>query len=314
MRHILAFSVTLLISACAVVEPVELKPPATSPGSGITVAGDAALLTVRKKILILPFLNQTPYKTEILIPHVTTELENAILRVPDLVPVRADSLDDSDTFVTDGAEYNYRVMFARARALGFAAVIGGSIDDIMLENHGDSVGLFRTQEFTATANVKLNLWDTSTEKPLIDKTVSEQVIEERSLFFWGQASPENEDTERGKVAVTKALEKCLGNFADTARRIAWAGRIAKADVRRYYINAGEASGISLGQLLKVFEESRPIIDPQSGLFIGMAPGRFKGILKVVDHFGADGAIAVPQSGGGFREKDRVEIHSPPQYR
>jgi hypothetical protein len=43
----------------------------------------------------------------------------------------------------------------------------------------------------------------------------------------------------------------------------------------------------------------------------MAPGRFKGFLKVVDFFGEDGAIAIVHSGAGFQEKDRVEAYFPP---
>ena len=75
--------------------------------------------------------------------------------------------------------------------------------------------------------------------------------------------------------------------------------------------AGEMSGISRGQLLKVFGDGEPVTDLASQQFLGMAPGRFKGILKVVDYFGMDGAIAVIHSGAGFKEKDRVEIYSPP---
>jgi hypothetical protein len=46
----------------------------------------------------------------------------------------------------------------------------------------------------------------------------------------------------------------------------------------------------------------------------VAPGPFKGILKVVDYFGGDGAVAVIHSGAGFRERDRVEMLAAPEVK
>ena len=100
------------------------------------------------------------------------------------------------------------------------------------------------------------------------------------------------------------------SFTVQAKKIAWVGRIAKIDLHRYYINAGEETGLSVGQLLKVVGEGFPIRDNASGVNLGTAPGRFKGLLKVVEFMGKDAAVAVLHSGGGFREQDSIELYSP----
>jgi hypothetical protein len=77
---------------------------------------------------------------------------------------------------------------------------------------------------------------------------------------------------------------------------------------RVYVNAGRLSGLQVGDILKVTEEGDDVYDPDTGRFIGTAPGRLKGTIEVVSYFGKDGAIAVIHSGSGFQENDRVELY------
>jgi hypothetical protein len=88
----------------------------------------------------------------------------------------------------------------------------------------------------------------------------------------------------------------------------WEGRIAMIAGDRVYLNAGRLSGLQINDILKVTEEGKEIYDPQTGRFIGKAPGRMKGTVEVVSYFGKDGAIAVIHSGSGFKENDRVEMY------
>jgi hypothetical protein len=58
----------------------------------------------------------------------------------------------------------------------------------------------------------------------------------------------------------------------------------------------------------VSEEGQEIFDPETGGFIGKAPGRMKGTIEIVSYFGKDGAIGIIHSGSGFEENDIVEIY------
>ncbi|MBI1861876.1 MAG: hypothetical protein HYR96_13260 [Deltaproteobacteria bacterium] len=132
------------------------------------------------------------------------------------------------------------------------------------------------------------------------------MTEELLKLYTAEREPLSYDADNAKNAAARALEKPLKDLDQHLARLGWSGRIAKIDFQRYYINAGEVSGLSRGQLLKVYAEGPPIFDPETNAFIGKAPGTFKGVLRIIDFFGRDGAVAVVHSGGNFREKDRIE--------
>src|SRR5690606_18664121 len=93
-----------------------------------------------------------------------------------------------------------------------------------------------------------------------------------------------------------------------ADKLSWEGRIAVIEGPRIYLNSGRVSGLNVGDILKVTAKGDEIYDPETGDFIGVAPGRMKGTLEVVSYFGTDGAISVVHSGSGFRENDYVELY------
>jgi hypothetical protein len=77
---------------------------------------------------------------------------------------------------------------------------------------------------------------------------------------------------------------------------------------RIYLNAGQMTGLQVGDTLKVLDDGEEIFDPVSNQLIGQSPGRVKGTVKVIAYFGKDGSLCVLESGGGFREGDRVELY------
>ncbi len=91
-------------------------------------------------------------------------------------------------------------------------------------------------------------------------------------------------------------------------KLSWEGRVAAVAGERIFVNAGRLSGLQVGDILKITDEGDDVYDPETGRFIGTAPGRLKGTVEVVSYFGKDGAIAVVHSGSGFQENDRVELY------
>lgn len=270
-----------------------------------------AAKALRKRILVLSFANKTSHGGRELAQYAASEVKNEISRSPEYIIVNEEDVDGYEGFQAENGNYNYKFIFEKARAHGISAIVTGTLEDLQIQERGDEVGLFRTRYHTVNAVLHLNLFDAGTERTLLSKKSNAEVTEEHTRFFSSERSPDSYDSNRGRGAVSKALEKLYPTFNLHAKRIAWVGRIAKVDVHRYYINAGEMSGISKGNLLKVYGEGHEVVDEESGNVIGVAPGRFKGILKVVDYFGTDGTIAIVHSGTGFLEKDRVEIYSPP---
>ncbi len=262
----------------------------------------------KRRILVLGFLNRTAFQGEALEPVVWDVLKRAIAQNPQIVLVPESEFGQSLPHNPESSEYDLAKVFRVARNHGIAGVLGGVVEDIAVGEGGDDVGLFRSRQYNVRATMRMQLFDTRSELEIFNRTDSADVTEELTTIF-GSRSPTASDPDRVKGAVQKASEKLAAELPPYLKRVEWIGRVAKIDLHRYYINAGELSGIRVGQLLKVYGEGTPVKDEISNTFLGIAPGPFKGILKIVDYFGNDGAVAVVHSGAGFRERDRVEIIS-----
>lgn len=271
---------------------------------------EAVKNSVKKKIAIINFHNRSQYGGKELGEHAAKSVQDGISKLPDFVMISEEELNPEGNLLFQDGKYNMKAIFEKARSHGCSAVVTGAIDDVRIQERGDEVGLFRTRYHSITAKVKIQLYDATNEKLLVSKTSTAEALEEHTRFLASQ-TVETYDANRAEGAVAKAIDKLVPSFSQYAKRISWVGKILKIEMNRFFINAGEPTGINPGQLLKVFGPSQPIVDDESQQFIGMAPGRFKGILKVVDYFGTDGSIAVLHAGAGFQEKDRVEIYSAP---
>jgi hypothetical protein len=87
----------------------------------------------------------------------------------------------------------------------------------------------------------------------------------------------------------------------------WTGRIAKVNGRTVYLNAGQKTGLQVGQVLLVQELGEEIIDPQTKVSLGRAPGNIKGEVMVTGFFGKDGSVATVTTGTGFKNNDLVKL-------
>lgn len=259
---------------------------------------------LKKKILVLKFLDKSSFGGETLSQHSVECVREALFKHEDLAVISEEDIGG----IKDGG-LDLKTLFEKARANGVAAIVTGTIENIGIREQGDEIGLFRTRYYAVSATAQLKIYEVASEKELLSKMESAESVEEYTRFL----SSENEGgykEELGKLALQKAIEGMLATSPNLSKQIAWTGRIVRVLSHRVYINSGESSGLKKGQLLKVQSEGHPIFDDVSGVYMGSAPGVLKGILRVVDFFGADGAVAVAHSGGGFAEKDRVELYNP----
>jgi hypothetical protein len=88
----------------------------------------------------------------------------------------------------------------------------------------------------------------------------------------------------------------------------WEGRVAKVAGTKVYINAGRASGLIGGDILKVLAQGDEVFDSQTGAYLGRSQGPLKGTLEVVDFLGADGAVAEVHTGANFQPGDAVQLY------
>jgi hypothetical protein len=73
-------------------------------------------------------------------------------------------------------------------------------------------------------------------------------------------------------------------------QIPWTCRVADIDGPSLYLDAGLRSGLNIGQVLDAVQLGDEIKSPTTGLVIGRKETNV-GKVKVVKHFGEDGAMA-----------------------
>lgn len=300
----------LLLSACSSA-PNILSEPAPEPT--VEKKDDAPKYSsidpvLRKRILVLPFINRSDHQDESLVRTALFNVQQAVTNSPELLLVKETDLDDPESLYSAGGEYHFRKVFEQAKRSAATGVIIGRIEEISVSEPDEDTGVLGAKERMATARVHFQLFDVGTEKEVFARTASAEVKQER--VPWLDLRTPNSEPEEGKEAVSRALKKILDRFPVIARKLAWQGRIARVDLNRFYITGGEQTGLRNGQLLRVYEAGTTITDPVNGAAMGLAPGRFKGLLKVTQTFGPDASVAVLHTGAGFREDDRVEIHNP----
>ena len=85
----------------------------------------------------------------------------------------------------------------------------------------------------------------------------------------------------------------------------WYGRIFAIKKDKYYVNSGKASGLKVGDLLKVVKYEEPLLAP-TGVPVAWSPGDSLGKIKVVRLIGEDVSECIKVEGeSGFKIGDFV---------
>jgi hypothetical protein len=175
------------------------------------------------------------------------------------------------------------------------------------QSGGDKEGIVKSHQMTFVFELSFELYDTTSGKRIVQGRDTQTYTETRSEFMGvGLVMPDL--SSKVQSMAPDLASKVAKRAAAFAEKLAWSGRVLRIDGGRVYINSGRKTGLMVGDVLKVLEPYREIVDPQNGSFVGTAPGRTKGTVKVIQYFGSDGAVAVLQSGGGLLPDDRVELY------
>jgi len=264
---------------------------------------------LRKRAVLLPFWNDTPVKGKFEV-QAKNNLREALLETNRLnivdekdIPLR------SQDFFLDAEKLNVAHVAENGKKWGVSLVILGRITKIAFRRKDDDVGLLRPTAAKAAASVELRLVDVAQAKE-IALGEGAGVSENSSLNLFGQDA---EDTEayRNEVvaeALGEAVRKALPALNKEIDRIQWRGKVAKISGAKIYINAGRATGIQVGDIMKVSSQGSDIFDPDTGLFLGRTGGDLKGTLEVAEFFGEDGSIARIHSGANFLEGDVIQLY------
>jgi hypothetical protein len=275
--------------------PLQARAPETAP---------------RKRLLVLPFLDQNPQRPKFLRDKARDRFLNEVARRQLAIVIDTDDLQIEFEKWIKNDEYDTQKVVAKAAELSAPAVLEGRILDLAVKSQTEEVGLLKQTKSVFTARVKFRLINTRTQKDLMNTTKTVELEDS------GVRVAENPSIDRLLLSDPKLVENLVSDaFIEFVpqlqlqiEKLSWEGRIAMINGDRIYLNVGRITGLQLGDILRVSEEGEDVFDRQTGSFIGRSPGRIKGTVEVVNYFGADGSVAVIHSGGGFREDDKVEIY------
>ena len=286
------------------------RPPVRTEVRDVPVVARGENDAPRTRALILPFLEDRPNGPlgEVARPAVTREL----VRSGQVLIATVDEIPSELRRPGPGGEYDLPLIAGKVAPLGIGAVIEGKVLEVTVRKLGDTLGLIREAKARVTARVRVRINGGKNGKEIYrgERTVE---VESTATFVaevggTGGSGALRDDPDLTRGAVIKAFASAVPDAVHALEKLGWEGRVASIAGERVFINAGRLTGLQVGDILKVTEDGDDIYDPDTGRFIGTAPGRLKGTVEVLSYFGRDGAIAVIHSGSGFRENDHVELY------
>ncbi|HMN68291.1 MAG TPA: hypothetical protein PKC28_07100 [Bdellovibrionales bacterium] len=312
MRTIFVLLLVFVVAGCGVLSgqrPAEKT--STVEVRDVPASAREADEAPRHRVLVLPILDERVDQAKGMAEVARQTIVRELLRTRQFVVVNPEDFpQDPKKFLTEENEYDLAQISRLASAIGVAAVIEGKIMNLKAKRIGDNVGLIRQMKAQVSSQVRLRIYAGKNGKEILnevrsaDTEASTTRVAERGDMTANLA----EDPELVKAAIRKAFVSAIPNVVRSVEKLSWEGRVAMINGERVFINAGRLSGLQVGDVLKVTDEGDDVYDPETGRFIGTAPGRLKGTIEVVSYFGKDGAIAVVHSGSGFQENDRVELY------
>lgn len=264
---------------------------------------------LRKRTVVLPFWNDTPIKGrfEVSGKNILREILLEQNRV-NLVDERDISLRSQD-FYLDAERLNVQHAADNGKKWGVSMIVLGRIHKIVVRRKDDNVGVLRPSSAVAAVSLEIRLVDVATGKE-VALGQGAGTAESGTLNLFGGNSEDSEESRNEIVtaAIDDAVRKALPQINKEIDRIQWLGKIARISGNKVYVNAGRATGLAVGDILKVASVGQDIFDPDTGLFLGRSQGDLKGTLEVVEFFGEDGCISRIHSGGNFNEGDQVQLY------
>jgi hypothetical protein len=90
---------------------------------------------------------------------------------------------------------------------------------------------------------------------------------------------------------------------------AWKGKVSNVSANKLYINAGQKSGLNVGDKLDVYRAGEAIIDPDTHQKLGTTEDLIGKAMVIKNDLGdqMDLSLATATSGAGFKSGDIVKL-------
>ncbi|MGZ3725848.1 MAG: hypothetical protein ACXWQQ_08605 [Pseudobdellovibrio sp.] len=341
MKKALIFSLLPLLFSCAIVSkhgdqtnaeptPTESKTPVAATPAPATPAPTVKSLTktitdedfknrgddkeLKKRIVVLPFIDKKGIRSKEVLAKAQEAFMDVINQNGDMIALDSSVLKlDLQKYIKNGY-YDLKGISQASNKVGISSLLEGRVVDMRFKNEDpakvDNSSSLKMRSVSFEIVVQARLFNTHSEQELLN-TVKTVTVDDPASQIPENITSDNffsKNTELTELLIKDAFFDFNAKLVDALKLISWEGRIAALQGEKIYLNVGKISGVQLGDILKVVEDSNEIYDPELGYHVGKVQGKVKGTLEIVGFFGQDGAISVVHSGAGFKENDRVEIY------
>ncbi len=194
------------------------------------------------------------------------------------------------------------------QVLGLNAIVTGAVTAYSEAEEGSDYLIAKSKKQIARVTVDYRIVDTTTGVQLMADSGAGIYTKSISRVL-GMGSKAGYDPDLRDGALRDALTKAMVNMMKKLSSRKWNGRVAQVDGRSLYINAGQKSGLNVGDKLKVFRPGKAIIDPVTKVKLGTTENLIGEAIVQQNDIGdaMDLSIAEPTSGTGFAPGDIVKF-------
>ena len=266
------------IAANADVTPDPVRVTESSPKVSPILLTDSSKRTLKRKVAIARFSNETKYGQGFLID------KNADRIGKQAMDILSAKLTATDKFIllerADLDKINDELKIGGKGKLNLPAdyLIVGSISEFGRKAESD-VGIFsRTRRQIAFAKVNVRLVDVATGQVIYSEEGSGEAFVEAGtvLGVGGYAAYDSTLNDKAiDAAITKMVSNIVGNLLDKP----WRAYVLAVQGDDYIISGGKSQGIRSGDKFNVYRKGSVVANPQTGMSIEL-PGSLIGSLVV----------------------------------
>ena len=298
----------LFLNGCAPKTSGQVKDDSSLTGISEELAPTGEYTGPKLRVGVVNFQNKTPSRT-IGVGEAAADILGTILQKTErfiIIPQQdMTSILDQQALGASGA-IDPASAAKMGKVLGLNAIVTGAVSAYSEAEEGSDYLVYKSKKQIARVTVDYRIVDTTTGIQIAADS-GQGVYEKKTGGALGLGSKSSYDADLRDGALRDALTKAMVNMLTQFERQEWTGRIAKVSGRTVYLNAGQKTGLQVGTALVVQDLGEEIIDPQTKVSLGRAPGNIKGEVLVTGFFGKDGSVATTSSGTGFKIGDLVKI-------
>lgn len=269
---------------------------------------------LKKRVVVLPFLDKKLLHSPEILKKSQDAFMDTLNQNGELLAIDSGVLKIEISKYVKNGFYDLKAVSQASNKVGISSLLEGRIIDMRFKNEDpskvDNSSSLKMRPVAFEVVVQVRLYNTRNEQELFN-TVKTVTIDDPNSQIPENVTSDNffsRNKELTELLIKDAFVDYNDKIANALKLVIWEGRIAAMQGEKIYLNVGKISGVQVGDILKVVEDSNEIYDPELGYHVGKVHGRVKGTLEIVGFFGQDGAISVVHSGAGFKENDRIEIY------